>query len=151
MLYLIQDRDYLKIGYSSNMDQRKKAYETTNCYAEVIMTKDGSRKDETILHNLCKPWQYKNEWFYYDEQVIEIFKEYQPNQEQKVKELEESIVDIKNQISKIQENINVLTAFIHSHEETLNNWYSEYKKLEKSTNNLKNSEAFVKLMSTLNK
>ena len=39
MLYLIKDRDYIKIGYTSNLDQRQKAYETTNCYAEVIMTK----------------------------------------------------------------------------------------------------------------
>ena len=54
MLYLIQDRDYLKIGYSANIDQRKKAYETTNCYAEIIMVKDGSRKDESTLHKLCE-------------------------------------------------------------------------------------------------
>lgn len=46
MLYLIRDRDYIKIGFTDNLDQRQKAYETTNCYAEVIMTKDGSRRDE---------------------------------------------------------------------------------------------------------
>lgn len=61
MLYLVKDRDYLKIGYTSNLDQRKKAYETTNCYAEIIMTRDGTMKDEKILHELCKQWHYKNE------------------------------------------------------------------------------------------
>ena len=54
MIYLIKDRDYLKIGYSANIDQRKKSYDTTNCYAEIIMTKDGSRKDESNLHKLCE-------------------------------------------------------------------------------------------------
>lgn len=54
MLYLIKDRDYLKIGYTSNLDQRKKAYETTNCYAEIIMVRDGTMKDEKALHELCK-------------------------------------------------------------------------------------------------
>ena len=61
MLYLIKDRDYIKIGYTSNLDQRQKAYETTNCYAEVLMTKDGTRRDESNLHKLCDKWHYKNE------------------------------------------------------------------------------------------
>lgn len=101
MLYLIKDRDYLKIGYSANIDQRKKAYETTNCYAEIIMTKDGTMKDEKVLHELCKQWRYKNEWFYYDDEILRIFEEYKPDQEERIEELEKTIEILKLQIDNI--------------------------------------------------
>ena len=113
MIYLIQDRDYLKIGYSANMDQRKKAYETTNCYAEIIMTKDGSRKDEAILHKLCEKWHYKNEWFYYNDEIIEIFKNYTPDQDQRISALEEK-VDLL--IAKVE----LLSSYISTFKEIIN-------------------------------
>lgn len=34
MLYLIKDRDYLKIGYASNIKDMKKAYRTHTLYTE---------------------------------------------------------------------------------------------------------------------
>lgn len=106
MLYLIKDRDYIKIGYTSNLDQRQKAYETTNCYAEVIMTKDGTRKDEFNLHKLCDKWHYKNEWFYYDDEIVKIFEEYQPDQEERLKKLETDVSTLKTQIQSIINYIN---------------------------------------------
>lgn len=119
MLYLIRDRDYIKIGYTSNLDQRQKAYETTNCYAEVIMTKDGTRKDESNLHKLCDKWHYKNEWFYYDDEIVKIFEEYQPDQEERIKKLEAEVSTLKIQMQSI---INYINKNIKELEEWNNAW-----------------------------
>lgn len=54
MLYLIKDRDYLKIGYADNVERRLKEYRTHTLYTELLDTKPGLKKDETALHNLCK-------------------------------------------------------------------------------------------------
>ena len=119
MLYLIKDRDYIKIGYTSNLDQRQKAYETTNCYAEVIMTKDGTRKDEFNLHKLCDKWHYKNEWFYYDDEIVKIFEEYQPDQEERLKKLEAEVSTLKIQMQSI---INYINKNVKELEEWNNAW-----------------------------
>lgn len=112
MLYLIQDRDYLKIGYSANVDQRKKAYETTNCYAEIIMV-----KDEKTLHELCKQWHYKNEWFYYNDEIIRIFEQYHSDYEErlikletKTKEIEETLKNINIQLSMFNQNFKTIDS-----------------------------------------
>lgn len=117
MLYLIRDRDYIKIGYTSNLDQRQKAYETTNCYAEVIMTKDGTRKDESNLHKLCDKWHYKNEWFHYDDEIIKIFEEYHSDYEErlikletKTKEIEETLKSINVQLSMFNQNFKTIDS-----------------------------------------
>lgn len=119
MLYLIKDRDYIKIGYTSNLDQRQKAYETTNCYAEVIMTKDGTRKDESNLHKLCDKWHYKNEWFHYDDEIVKIFEEYQPDQEERLKKPEADVSTLKTQMQSI---INYINKNIKELEEWNNAW-----------------------------
>lgn len=119
MLYLIKDRDYIKIGYTSNLDQRQKAYETTNCYAEVIMTKDGNRKDESNLHKLCDKWHYKNEWFHYDDEIVKIFEEYQPDQEERIKKLEAEVSTLKIQMQSI---INYINKNVKELEEWNNAW-----------------------------
>ena len=76
MLYLIEDRDYLKIGYSKQFEERWKHYETHNCYAKIIASKEGSRVDEKKLHQLCDQWKYKNEWFHNVPEVKQIFNDY---------------------------------------------------------------------------
>lgn len=119
MLYLIKDRDYIKIGYTSNLDQRQKAYETTNCYAEVIMTKDGTRKDESNLHKLCDKWHYKNEWFHYDDEIVKIFEEYQPDQEERIKKLEVEVSTLKTQMLSV---INYISKNVKELEEWNNAW-----------------------------
>ena len=111
MLYLIRDRDYIKIGFTDNLDQRQKAYETTNCYAEVIMTKDGSRRDEKILHELCKQWHYKNEWFNYDDEIIRIFKEYKPDVEEEVNNLKKKVKELEDSLKNINCKLNALSIF----------------------------------------
>lgn len=36
MIYLVEDRDYIKIGFTSDLKSRESAYKTTNCYAKFI-------------------------------------------------------------------------------------------------------------------
>lgn len=76
MLYLIEDRDYLKIGYSKNLNERLKAYELHNCYAKLIDSKPGTPQDETNIQELCKDYLYKGEWFYNTSKVKQIFQNY---------------------------------------------------------------------------
>lgn len=87
MLYLIEDRDYLKIGYTNNLEQRFKAYELHNCYARVINVKKGTRADELVLLNLCKDYQYKGEWFFNCSEVKQIFNTFISNLDQFIKDL----------------------------------------------------------------
>lgn len=54
MIYLIEDRDVLKIGYAANVFEREKAYKTHNYYAKLISSKPGTKEDERKLHELCK-------------------------------------------------------------------------------------------------
>lgn len=134
MLYLIKDRDYIKIGYTSNLDQRQKAYETTNCYAEVIMTKDGTRKDESNLHKLCDKWHYKNEWFHYDDEIVKIFEEYQPDQEERIKKLEAEVSTLKTQILSV---INYINKNVKELEEWNNAWIEIDKDMKEYLSQLK--------------
>lgn len=54
MLYLIEDRDYLKIGYAKKVKDRMSNYKLHNCYAKLISSKEGSMINEKELHELCK-------------------------------------------------------------------------------------------------
>ena len=76
MLYLIEDRDYLKIGYANNIKDRMSGYRMHNCYATLISSKEGLMCNEKELHELCKQWQYRGEWFYNTPEVKQIFEEY---------------------------------------------------------------------------
>ena len=72
MLYLIEDRDYLKIGFTTDLEKRISSYKTTNCYAKLIDTKPGSRIDEKAIHLLCEKHHYDREWFYNNDEVRKI-------------------------------------------------------------------------------
>lgn len=61
MIYLIEDRDYLKIGYTKNIVDRLTTFELHNCYAKLLIVKEGTLKDEEALHKLCKEYKYKRE------------------------------------------------------------------------------------------
>lgn len=81
MLYLLEDRDYLKIGYSKNVEERLKTHRTSNCYIQLLGTKPGTSKDEKVLHKLCEQYKYSTEWFYNVPEVKEIFWNYQSGTE----------------------------------------------------------------------
>lgn len=73
MLYLIKSNKFLKIGYTSNLNNRIKQYKTHNPDIKVLSIIDGTREDEKKLHELCKEWKYDSEWFYYSPKIIDLF------------------------------------------------------------------------------
>ena len=73
MLYLIKSNKFLKIGYTSNIDNRIKQYKTHNPDIKILSIIEGTREDEKKLHELCKEWKYDSEWFYYSPRIIELF------------------------------------------------------------------------------
>lgn len=76
MIYLIEDRDVLKIGYANILSERERAYRTHNYYAKIISYKSGTKEDEKILHKLCEKWLIEREWFHNVPEVKQIFEEY---------------------------------------------------------------------------
>lgn len=78
MLYLIKSGNYLKIGSAKNIKERMKLYVTHNPDFELLDTKEGNIYDEKELQRLCKEWKYRTEWFYYNKEIIKIFKEFVP-------------------------------------------------------------------------
>lgn len=80
MLYLIKSGDYLKIGYSKNVDQRMCSYNTCNPDYLLLDIVEGSTKDESEFHKLISKYHYKLEWFLYHEDIIDIWnKKYNKN------------------------------------------------------------------------
>ena len=48
MIYLIKNRNYLKIGYSNNIEERLKNYNIHNPNYELLAIRDGTREFETV-------------------------------------------------------------------------------------------------------
>lgn len=67
----------LKIGYTEEKEKRFKAYELHNPGCRVLYIIEGTRDDETSLHECFKDLQWRGEWFKYDERIINYFKDHQ--------------------------------------------------------------------------
>lgn len=98
MIYLIQSGNLYKIGYTNNLEHRFDQYKQHNPTAILLDSKEGSRKDESNLHKLCKEYRIdRPEWFNSDK-VVTIFKDYIPikedeKEEDKIKEsAEENVI-----------------------------------------------------------
>lgn len=77
MIYLIKSGEYVKIGFSENINKRLSILQTGNpIKMEIIDYKEGNKIDEGILHSLCKEFRIRGEWFKDCDQVREIFKNY---------------------------------------------------------------------------
>ena len=80
MLYLIkqngQNQNFLKIGYSKNIDSRLKQYNTYNPNFEILGIASGDKTQESLLHNLIKDYKYKTEWFIENEEIYNIWNNY---------------------------------------------------------------------------
>lgn len=79
MIYLIESNNSYKIGYTTDLQKRLKAYKTHNPTFELITYKDGTQIDETNLLNLLKEYKIENEWFKKDEEVLKTFNNYFPS------------------------------------------------------------------------
>lgn len=76
MLYLIECDVYYKIGYTKNLENRLKEYDTLNPSYTLLDFKEGSYEDETTLHRLCKKFLYKGEWFHKNSRILQIWNSY---------------------------------------------------------------------------
>ena len=74
MLYLIKSQNYLKIGYTDNLKDRLRSYDIHNPQYELLDICNGTIKDETAIHHLVEKYNYKSEWYYYNDEIIKIWK-----------------------------------------------------------------------------
>ena len=58
MLYLIKSGEYVKIGYTKDLQSRINIYKTHNPIIEIIDVIEGTRIDELYLHQLCEKYLY---------------------------------------------------------------------------------------------
>lgn len=73
MIYLIKSGNYLKIGYAHTIQDRLKQYYPTNPDFELLDTMDGTQEKERFLHTLCAKYAHRNEWFLYNQEILDIF------------------------------------------------------------------------------
>lgn len=76
MVYLVKLDNAYKIGFSDNVAQRIKTFQTTHIEVELICVREGDRHKESGIHNACNLYHIKNELFKIDPNVIDIFKAY---------------------------------------------------------------------------
>lgn len=72
LTYLIQQGNYLKIGYTSNLKNRLKQYDTHNMYYKLLYVINGNCEKE--LHEMFKEYHYKKEWFHKNKEILNEFK-----------------------------------------------------------------------------
>ena len=67
----------LKIGYTDNLENRLKAYLTTNPDFILLQTREGDTSLESYLHKKFEKYRYKDskEWFYYNQEIIDHFQD----------------------------------------------------------------------------
>ena len=67
----------LKIGYTDNLENRLKAYLTTNPDFILLQTREGDTTIESYLHKKFEKYRYKDskEWFYYNQEIIDHFQD----------------------------------------------------------------------------
>ena len=67
----------LKIGYTDNLENRLKAYLTTNPDFMLLQTREGDTIIESYLHKKFEKYKYKDskEWFYYNQEIIDYFQD----------------------------------------------------------------------------
>ena len=69
--YLIEQGNYYKIGFTVNIKSRIKSYETHNVDFKPIGYLRGNFEKE--LQNKFKQYQYKNEWFHKNDEILNEF------------------------------------------------------------------------------
>ncbi len=75
MVYFILNKEvnHIKIGYSKNPKQRLKTLQTSSSHKlELIYSIEGDITIERFLHKQFKNSHIYNEWFYYDDKIIDF-------------------------------------------------------------------------------
>ena len=77
MLYLIKEygknKTYLKIGYTQNLEERLKAYNTHSAEFELVNSMEGGPELESFAHKLLAEYNIKGEWFKEDPMVYYVW------------------------------------------------------------------------------
>ncbi len=67
MVYFVKCEQYVKIGYTSNMKNRYKAYVTENPFpTQILHVIKGGLKIEKEIHVKMKDYLHRGEWFHYN-------------------------------------------------------------------------------------
>lgn len=71
------DRKILKIGYTSDFDNRKTPYYLYNPLGEMLDTREGDELDELRIHLRLVDFkvEFLDEWFHAEDEVFRVFKE----------------------------------------------------------------------------
>ena len=105
MLYLIKEygknKTYLKIGYTQNLEERLKAYNTHSAEFELINSMEGDQELESFAHKLLANYNIKGEWFTEDPMIYYVWEltkqEYIiRKQEDKINKQEDKIKRLRN-------------------------------------------------------
>lgn len=140
MIYFIQVDNYLKVGYTSNLKERYKAYITENPNPpKLLYTINGAYDIENKIHKQLKEFHHRAEWFHLTKEcealIKKIVKENKDNIEPKyvkkkrIKRLHLKVLEIlkshctstrellitSDMKKKIAEDHNVLPATISNH------------------------------------
>lgn len=79
MIYLLSncgDPLLLKIGYTSNISQRKRNYKSHNPSSMFLYTGEGTKENECFLHLFFERYRVPdmNEWYSYNNYIIDYFR-----------------------------------------------------------------------------
>lgn len=85
IVYLIQQNKFLKIGFTTDLEKRLKDYQTHNANFELLYSIQGTRSLEKGLHNKFNHFRYNNEWFFYNDEIIDLFRKYSKQNQYKSK------------------------------------------------------------------
>lgn len=114
MLYLIKqygkNTTYLKIGYTQNLQERLKAYNTHNAEFELVNSMEGNQELEAFAHKLLLEYNIKGEWFKEDPMVYYVWEltkqEYDiRKQEDKIRGQEEAIKELKDSFKELSKDL----------------------------------------------
>ena len=64
MIYFIQSLDMIKVGYTTNINERSKALMVGNPHGLIVIgTVKGIKEHETMIHNKLAKYRVSGEWF----------------------------------------------------------------------------------------
>lgn len=110
MLYLIKqegkEQNYLKIGYTKDIDDRLKAYNTHNANFELLETFEGEKDIETYAHKLLNQLKYKGEWYIESNEIYTIWE--LCKHESRLRINEQEIEKLQKEYEKLKENYNFI-------------------------------------------
>lgn len=117
MLYLIEqygdeERKYLKIGSSGDIDKRIKQYDTHCAEFKVLDTFEGSGEQEHMLQKLLIKYVFKNKFMTYNESIIEtwniyktLYEKISQTYEKKLKEKDKKIFEMEDEIEEMTKKV----------------------------------------------